>query len=153
MAFHTTQVSTVVAAHWMSPEAIARWRSFWGIIFTLTSRPCFLKRPAYLASVSGAKPVHPAIPTATLVSCAEAVAATGADASFVAVPPKAAPAAILEAAAAGVDRAVELAFAGNHQVCLAQTRNETHCIQHSRYPGFATGTDAHEPVPQTTSGS
>ena len=33
---------------------------------------------------------------------AEAVAATGADASFVAVPPKAAPAAILEAAAAGV---------------------------------------------------
>jgi succinyl-CoA synthetase alpha subunit len=35
-------------------------------------------------------------------SVAEAVAATGADASFVAVPPKAAPAAILEAAAAGV---------------------------------------------------
>jgi succinyl-CoA synthetase alpha subunit len=34
-------------------------------------------------------------------SVAEAVAATGADASFVAVPPKAAPAAILEAAAAG----------------------------------------------------
>jgi succinyl-CoA synthetase alpha subunit len=33
---------------------------------------------------------------------AQAVAATGADASFVAVPPKAAPAAILEAAAAGV---------------------------------------------------
>ncbi|MBA3289788.1 MAG: succinate--CoA ligase subunit alpha [Acidimicrobiia bacterium] len=33
---------------------------------------------------------------------AEAVAATGADASFVAVPPRAAPAAILEAAAAGV---------------------------------------------------
>jgi succinyl-CoA synthetase alpha subunit len=33
---------------------------------------------------------------------AEAVAATGADASFVAVPPKAAPAAILEAAAAGI---------------------------------------------------
>ena len=33
---------------------------------------------------------------------ADAVAATGADASFVAVPPKAAPAAILEAAAAGV---------------------------------------------------
>ena len=37
-----------------------------------------------------------------LDSVAEAVAATGADASFVAVPPKAAPAAILEAAAAGV---------------------------------------------------
>jgi len=35
-------------------------------------------------------------------SVAEAVAATGADASFVAVPPKAAPAAILEAASAGV---------------------------------------------------
>ena len=35
-------------------------------------------------------------------SVAEAVAATGADASFVAVPPQAAPAAILEAAAAGV---------------------------------------------------
>jgi succinyl-CoA synthetase alpha subunit len=35
-------------------------------------------------------------------SVAEAVDATGADASFVAVPPKAAPAAILEAAAAGV---------------------------------------------------
>jgi succinyl-CoA synthetase alpha subunit len=35
-------------------------------------------------------------------SVAEAVAATGADASFVAVPPKAAPAAIVEAAAAGV---------------------------------------------------
>ena len=35
-------------------------------------------------------------------SVAEAVAATGADASFVAVPPKAAPAAILEAAGAGV---------------------------------------------------
>ncbi|MGD9703018.1 MAG: succinate--CoA ligase subunit alpha [Acidimicrobiia bacterium] len=33
---------------------------------------------------------------------AEAVAATGADASFIAVPPKAAPAAILEAAAAGI---------------------------------------------------
>jgi succinyl-CoA synthetase alpha subunit len=35
-------------------------------------------------------------------SVAEAVGATGADASFVAVPPKAAPAAILEAAAAGI---------------------------------------------------
>ena len=33
---------------------------------------------------------------------AEAVAATGADASFIAVPPKAASAAILEAAAAGI---------------------------------------------------
>jgi succinyl-CoA synthetase alpha subunit len=36
-------------------------------------------------------------------SVAEAVAATGATASFVAVPPKAAPAAILEAAAAGIE--------------------------------------------------
>ena len=35
-------------------------------------------------------------------SVADAIAATGADASFVAVPPKAAPAAILEAAAAGI---------------------------------------------------
>jgi len=35
-------------------------------------------------------------------SVAEAVAATGANASFIAVPPKAAPAAILEAAAAGI---------------------------------------------------
>jgi succinyl-CoA synthetase alpha subunit len=35
-------------------------------------------------------------------SAAEAVAATGADASFVAVPPRAAPAAILDAAAAGI---------------------------------------------------
>lgn len=35
-------------------------------------------------------------------SVAQAVAATGADASFIAVPPKAAPAAILEAAAAGI---------------------------------------------------
>jgi succinyl-CoA synthetase alpha subunit len=35
-------------------------------------------------------------------SVAEAVAATGADASFVAVPPRAAPSAILEAAAAGI---------------------------------------------------
>ena len=35
-------------------------------------------------------------------SVADAAAATGADASFVAVPPKAAPAAILEAASAGV---------------------------------------------------
>jgi hypothetical protein len=28
LAFHTIQVSTVVAAHWISPEAMARWRSF-----------------------------------------------------------------------------------------------------------------------------
>src|ERR1700716_4461430 len=35
-------------------------------------------------------------------SVAEAVSATGANASFVSVPPKAAPAAILEAAAAGI---------------------------------------------------
>jgi len=39
-------------------------------------------------------------------SCFEAVEATGADASFVVVPPKGAPAAILEAAAAGVELVV-----------------------------------------------
>jgi hypothetical protein len=60
LAFQTTHVSTVVAAHWMSPDAIASWRSFWGIFFRSTSRPYFLKMPASLASVSGAKPVHPA---------------------------------------------------------------------------------------------
>ena len=54
----------------MSPEAIARWRSFCGIFLIVTSRPCFLNRPASLASVSGAKPVQPEMPIATLVSCA-----------------------------------------------------------------------------------
>src|SRR5439155_24109610 len=29
LAFHTIHVSTVVAAHCTSPDAIARWRSFW----------------------------------------------------------------------------------------------------------------------------
>ena len=33
LAFQMIQVSTVVAAHWTSPEAIARWRSFCGIFF------------------------------------------------------------------------------------------------------------------------
>ena len=42
LAFQTIQVSTVVAAHWISPEAMARWRSFCGIFLRLTSRPCFL---------------------------------------------------------------------------------------------------------------
>jgi len=69
-----TQVSTVVAAHWMSPDAIARWRSFCGIFLMLTSSPFFLKMPASLASVSGAKPVHPEMPILSLVSCAEAEA-------------------------------------------------------------------------------
>ena len=68
LAFQTTQVSTVVAAHWMSPEAMARWRSFCGIFLMLTSSPCFLYRPASLARVSGAKPVQPDMPMATLVS-------------------------------------------------------------------------------------
>ena len=69
-AFQTIQVSTVVAAHWMSPEAIARWRSFCGIFLIVTSRPFFLKMPASFASVSGAKPVQPLMPMATLVSWA-----------------------------------------------------------------------------------
>src|SRR5258706_6487245 len=72
LAFHTTQVSTVVAAHWMSPDATGRWRSFGGILVSVTSRPCFLNRPASLARVRGAKPVQPLMPTATLVSCAAA---------------------------------------------------------------------------------
>ena len=75
MAFQTTQVSTVVAAHWMSPDAIARWRSFCGIFLIVTSSPCCLKRPASLAKVSGAKPVQPEMATATLVSWAWAAGA------------------------------------------------------------------------------
>jgi len=58
-------VSTVVAAHWMSPDAIARWRSFCGIFLMVTSTPFFLKIPASLASVSGANPVQPEMPRAT----------------------------------------------------------------------------------------
>ena len=58
-AFQTTHVSTVVAAHCTSPDAIARCRSFCGIFFRSTSRPFFLKMPASFASVSGAKPVQP----------------------------------------------------------------------------------------------
>src|SRR5258707_9264268 len=68
--FHTIQVSAVVAAHWTSPEAMARWRSFCGIFWIVTSRPLALKMPASFASVSGAKPVQPEMPMATLVSCA-----------------------------------------------------------------------------------
>src|SRR6185503_586878 len=79
-AFHTIHVSTVVAAHWMSPEAIARWRSFCGIFLIETSRPFFLKMPASRASVRGAKPVHPLIPMATAV-WAEAVKAAPASAA------------------------------------------------------------------------
>ncbi len=70
LAFQTIQVSTVVAAHWMAPEAMARWRSFCGILLIVTSRPFFLKMPASLASVSGAKPVQPEMPMPTLVSWA-----------------------------------------------------------------------------------
>ena len=36
----------------------------------VTSRPFFLKMPASFASVSGAKPVHPEMPTPTLTSSA-----------------------------------------------------------------------------------
>src|SRR5215471_8889400 len=77
LAFQEIQVSTVVAAHWMSPDAIARCRSFCGIFFNVTSRPFFLKMPDWLARVSGAKPVHPESPIATFTSSAIA----GADAS------------------------------------------------------------------------
>ena len=57
-----------------SPDAMARWRSFCGIFLMSTSRPCFLKMPASLASVSGANPVQPEMPMATLVSWAVAQA-------------------------------------------------------------------------------
>ena len=67
LAFQATCVSTVVAAHWMAPEASARWRSFCGIILSSTSSPFFLKMPALSASVSGAKPVQPDMPSAILV--------------------------------------------------------------------------------------
>src|SRR5574343_542110 len=70
LVFQATWVSTVVAAHWMALEARARWRSFCWIIFSSTSRPCFLNRPALSAKVSGAKPVQPDMPRAILVSCA-----------------------------------------------------------------------------------
>jgi hypothetical protein len=59
----------------MSPLAMARWRSFCGIFLIETSRPFFLKMPASLASVSGAKPVQPLMPMPTLVSCARALPA------------------------------------------------------------------------------
>src|SRR5688572_21076322 len=52
---------------------MARCRSFCGIFLMLTSRPFFLKIPASLARVSGAKPVQPEMPTATLVSWAWAM--------------------------------------------------------------------------------
>src|SRR5215470_3591394 len=66
-AFHTIQVSTVVAAHWMSPEAMAKCRLACGIFLMVTSRPFLLKMPASLARVSGAKPVHPEMPMVTFV--------------------------------------------------------------------------------------
>src|SRR5262249_38547772 len=71
-AFHTIQVSTVVAAHWMSPDAMARCRLACGIFLRVTSRPFLAKMPASFAKVRGAKPVHPAMPMATLVPCATA---------------------------------------------------------------------------------
>src|SRR5256885_1791423 len=72
LVFQATCVSMVVAAHWMAPEARARWRSFCGIIFRSTARPFFLKMPALSARVSGAKPVQPDMPRVILVSCAAA---------------------------------------------------------------------------------
>src|SRR5262249_1912218 len=69
-AFQTIQVSTVVAAHGISPEAMARWRSFWGIFLIDTSMPFFWKMPVSFANVRGAKPVQPEMPMPTLVSCA-----------------------------------------------------------------------------------
>src|SRR5262245_50809786 len=72
LAFHTIQVSTVVAAHWMSPDAMARCRLACGIFLMVTSRPFLAKIPASLAKVRGAKPVHPEMPMATLVPCAAA---------------------------------------------------------------------------------
>src|SRR6267378_1322931 len=72
LAFQEIQVSTVVAAHCTSPDAMARCRSFCGIFLIVTSRPFFLKMPAWFASVSGANPVHPEIPIPTLTSSAMA---------------------------------------------------------------------------------
>src|ERR1700724_2264218 len=48
LAFHTIQVSTVVAAHWMSPEAMARWRLACGIFLRVTSRPFAGKDATFL---------------------------------------------------------------------------------------------------------
>src|SRR5438552_2672799 len=70
LAFQTIHVSTVVAAHATSPEAIARCRSFWGMNLMVASTPCFLNSPAFSASDSGAKPVHPLIAIVTFGSCA-----------------------------------------------------------------------------------
>jgi succinyl-CoA synthetase alpha subunit len=63
-------------------------------------------------------------------SVAEAVAATGANASFVAVPPKAAPAAILEAAAAGVPFVVCIT-----EGIPAQDEAKTYNTLVAQYPG------------------
>src|SRR6218665_1704784 len=78
LAFQATWVSTVVAAHSIDLAARARWRSFCAIILISTSRPCLLKRPALSASVSGAKPVQPDMPSTSLVFCACACACAGA---------------------------------------------------------------------------
>src|SRR6218665_722207 len=78
LAFQATCVSTVVAARLIDLAARARWRSFCAIILISTSRPCLLKRPALSASVSGAKPVQPDMPSTSLVFCACACACAGA---------------------------------------------------------------------------
>src|SRR3954471_14646608 len=85
-AFQPIHVSTVVAAHCTSPEAIARWRSFCGIFLIVTSRPFFLKIPASLASVSGANPVHPEIAMFTFTSSATAGAAARKAAAAATIP-------------------------------------------------------------------
>src|SRR5262245_44501679 len=72
LAFHTIQVSTVVAAHWMSPDAMARCRLACGIFLRVTSRPFLAKIPASLATVRGAKPVHHEMRRAALFPCAAA---------------------------------------------------------------------------------
>src|SRR4051812_7908805 len=51
---------------------MARCRLACGIFLMVTSRPFLAKMPASLASVSGAKPVQPEVPMATLVPCASA---------------------------------------------------------------------------------
>ena len=66
LAFQRIHVSTVVAAHCTSPEAMARCRSFCGMNLMVTSTPFFLKMPVFSARDSGAKPVHPLMATVTL---------------------------------------------------------------------------------------
>ena len=65
----------------MSPEASARWRLACGTLTMFTSSPFFLKMPASLASVSGAKPVQPDMPIETAVSAAAEPAARPSEAA------------------------------------------------------------------------